>query len=48
MLNNIYSVLDQAGFGTLKRAIHVQFSHAYSILRFFYSVLTGIMRSMMA
>jgi uncharacterized protein involved in type VI secretion and phage assembly len=28
MLNNIYSVLDQAGFGTLKRAIHVQFSHA--------------------
>jgi len=28
MLNNIYSVLDQAGFGALKRAIHVQFSHA--------------------
>ena len=28
MLNNIYSILEQAGFGTLKRAIHVQFSHA--------------------
>lgn len=39
MLSNMNGVLEQLGLGALKRAVHVQFSHAALNAQVFYSGL---------